>query len=214
MHSQHNWPAGSHEGVPALTEVGVLHIYTDFFGDSRDTAPCSATDYAKDLLALLAFIEKEKIGKIATAVGRYYAMDRDNEGEKNENIVAAIEEHYKRDETDKLMKPITVNGDEGRIKETKKYARVTFFSDGDVEKQFTDEKHHKISPKIATYDQQLNTSVQGIADKVAEVVRHTSVCNVAVQAVLYTDAIIGTVYKACQEAGHILLISADYSNTE
>ncbi|TFY73748.1 hypothetical protein EWM64_g10264 [Hericium alpestre] len=103
---------------------------------------------------------------------------------------------------------------QAHIAETKKYARVTFLSNGDVEKQFTDEKHHKILPKIATYDQQLNMSVQGVADKVAEVVRHTSVCDAAVQAISYTDAIVGTVYKACQEAGHILLISADHSNAE
>ncbi|TFY76205.1 hypothetical protein EWM64_g7807, partial [Hericium alpestre] len=109
-------------------EVGIPHVYIHFFADGRDTAPRSAAGYAKDLLA---FIEKEKIGKIATVVGRYYAMDRDKRwdrvkiavdglvkgvGEKNEDVVAAIEERYKKDETDEFLKPIIVNGDEGRIK--------------------------------------------------------------------------------------------------
>ena len=80
---------------------------------------------------LLAFIEKEKVGQVATVVGRYYAMDRDKrwervkiavdglvkgEGEKGEDPVKAIEEKYKKDETDEFLKPIIVNGDAGRIK--------------------------------------------------------------------------------------------------
>ena len=80
---------------------------------------------------LLAFIEKEKIGEVATIVGRYYAMDRDKrwervkiavdglvkgEGENAEDPVKAIEERYKKDETDEFLKPIIVNGDAGRIK--------------------------------------------------------------------------------------------------
>ena len=38
--------------------------------------------------------------------------------EKGEDVVAAIEERYKKDETDEFLKPIIVNGDEGRIKGT------------------------------------------------------------------------------------------------
>lgn len=111
-------------------EQEVPHVYIHFFGDGRDTAPRSAAGYAKDLLD---FIEKEKFGQIATVVGRYYAMDRDKrwervkvavdglvkgEGEKNEDVVKAIEERYKKDETDEFLKPIIINGDEGRIKGT------------------------------------------------------------------------------------------------
>ena len=68
-------------------------------------------------------------------IGRYYAMDRDKrwerikiaidglvqgEGEKveggEEGLVKVIEENYKKDVTDEFLKPIIVNGDEGRIK--------------------------------------------------------------------------------------------------
>lgn len=104
------------------------NAYIHFFGDGRDTAPRSAAGYAKDLLA---FLEKEKYGQLATIVGRYYAMDRDKrwervkiaveglvggEGEAGEDAVKAIEERYAKDETDEFLKPIIVNGEEGRIK--------------------------------------------------------------------------------------------------
>jgi 2,3-bisphosphoglycerate-independent phosphoglycerate mutase len=56
--------------------------------------------------------------------------------------------------------------------ETEKYAHVTFFFNGGVEKQFEEEERHMIdSPKVATYDKLPKMSVQGVADKVAEVVR-------------------------------------------
>jgi bisphosphoglycerate-independent phosphoglycerate mutase (AlkP superfamily) len=56
--------------------------------------------------------------------------------------------------------------------ETEKYAHVTFFFNGGVEKQFDAEERHMIdSPKVATYDKLPKMSVQGVADKVAQVVR-------------------------------------------
>lgn len=109
-------------------EQGVPHTYVHFFADGRDTAPESAAGYAKELVD---FIKKEEYGELATVVGRYYAMDRDKrwerikiavdglvkgEGEKAEDAVAAIEERYKKGETDEFLKPIIVNGDDGRIK--------------------------------------------------------------------------------------------------
>ena len=58
------------------------------------------------------------------------------------------------------------------IAETEKYAHVTFFFNGGVEKQFDGEVRHMIpSPKVPTYDKQPEMSVQGVADKVAEVVK-------------------------------------------
>lgn len=52
--------------------------------------------------------------------------------------------------------------------ETEKYAHVTFFFNGGVEKQFEQEDRELIpSPKVATYDKQPEMSAQGVADKVA-----------------------------------------------
>jgi 2,3-bisphosphoglycerate-independent phosphoglycerate mutase len=56
--------------------------------------------------------------------------------------------------------------------ETEKYAHVTFFFNGGVEKQFEAEERHLIpSPKVATYDKDPKMSVQEVADKVAEVLK-------------------------------------------
>jgi len=102
-----------------------------------------------------------------------------------------------------------------------------------VEKQFEGEERHMIdSPKVATYDKLPKMSVQGVADKVAQVVRenqhefvmcnfappdmvgHTGIFDAAVEAITYTDAAVGTVYEACQEAGYTLVITSDHGNAE
>lgn len=55
--------------------------------------------------------------------------------------------------------------------ETEKYAHVTFFFNGGVEKQFEAEERHMIpSPKVATYDMEPKMSVFEVAKKVSEVV--------------------------------------------
>ena len=120
-----------------------------------------------------------------------------------------------------------------RHAETEKYAHVTFFFNGGVEKQFQDEERHMIpSPKVATYDKEPKMSVKGVAEKVAELVRkkehefvmcnfappdmvgHTGVFDAAVEAIGHTDEAVGIVYKACEEAGYVLLITADHGNAE
>jgi len=122
---------------------------------------------------------------------------------------------------------------QAHIAETEKYAHVTFFFNGGVEKQFEGEERHLIpSPKVATYDKDPKMSVLEVAKKVAEVVEkrehefvmcnfappdmvgHTGVFDAAVEAISKTDEAVGIVYKACQEAGYILLITADHGNAE
>jgi len=71
------------------------------------------------------------VGKIATAVGRYYAMDRDKrwervelamkgmvlgEGEQSDDPVKTVKERYEKGENDEFLKPIIVGGEERRIK--------------------------------------------------------------------------------------------------
>ena len=75
-------------------------------------------------------------------------------------------------------------------------------------------------------------SVHGVADKVCEAVKsdkfdfvicnfappdmvgHTGVYEAAVEAITETDKAVGTVHKACQEAGYVLLITSDHGNAE
>lgn len=108
-------------------EIGVPHVYIHFFGDGRDTAPRSATIYAKQLLD---FIKENGVGELATIVGRYYAMDRDKRwervkvavdglvsgvGEKSDDPIKTIEENYAKDVTDEFLKPIICGGPDSRI---------------------------------------------------------------------------------------------------
>lgn len=122
---------------------------------------------------------------------------------------------------------------QAHIAETEKYAHVTFFFNGGVEKQFPLEERHLIaSPKVATYDLQPQMSTQEVANKVAEVVLsrkhefvmcnfappdmvgHTGVYEAAVKAITATDKAVGTIYNACEKAGYVLLITADHGNAE
>jgi len=119
------------------------------------------------------------------------------------------------------------------IAETEKYAHVTFFFNGGVEKQFDGEDRELIpSPKVATYDKQPEMSSHGVAEKVAETLKegkyefimcnfappdmvgHTGMYEAAVKAISETDKAVKTIYEACQEAGYILLITADHGNAE
>lgn len=122
---------------------------------------------------------------------------------------------------------------QAHVAETEKYAHVTFFFNGGVEKQFENEERHMIpSPKVATYDKDPKMSSRGVADMVAELLKkgehefimcnfappdmvgHTGVYEAAVEAITETDAAVGTIAKAAEEAGYILLITADHGNAE
>lgn len=117
--------------------------------------------------------------------------------------------------------------------ETEKYAHVTFFFNGGVEKQFPGETRHMVpSPKVATYDKQPEMSAQGVADKVAEIlaegkeqfvmcnfappdmVGHTGIYDAAVEAITATDKAVGTIYDAARKHGYVLLVTADHGNAE
>lgn len=108
-------------------EMHVPKVFIHFFGDGRDTDPKSGAGHLKELLAKT---EEIGIGTIATIVGRYYIMDRDKrwdrveigmkgvisgEGEESSDPVATIEDRYSKGEGDEFLKPIIVNGQEGRV---------------------------------------------------------------------------------------------------
>lgn len=119
------------------------------------------------------------------------------------------------------------------VAETEKYAHVTFFFNGGVEKQFDGEERELIpSPKVATYDLDPPMSAQKVADKLNErivekkfeflmnnfappdMVGHTGVYEAAIKGVTATDAAIGTVYETCKKEGYILFITSDHGNAE
>ncbi|KAI9500854.1 2,3-bisphosphoglycerate-independent phosphoglycerate mutase [Coemansia spiralis] len=114
--------------LEAAKEAGVPQAYVHFYADGRDTSPRSATKYIGELQQAMASMG---YGKIATIVGRYYAMDRDKRwervqiafdamtqgsGENSEDPIKTVEERYKKDETDEFLKPIIVDR-EGLVKD-------------------------------------------------------------------------------------------------
>lgn len=102
---------------------GLENIFIHAFTDGRDTDPKSGLNYLRSLEKHLIFTEGEGVhfAKIASVIGRYYAMDRDKrwervklaydlltkgEGKKTQNILQEIENSYKENVTDEFIKPI------------------------------------------------------------------------------------------------------------
>lgn len=305
---------------------GLEKVYIHAFLDGRDVPPSSAADFVQ---ACVDKTEEIGVGKIATVMGRYYAMDRDNrwervekayaamvydEGVEAECPVCAVKNSYKEDVTDEFVVPSVVKGgatiqpndsviffnfrpdrareitrtlvdpdfngferkkgffpvnfvcmtqydatmpnvdvafkpqvltntlgeyisNKGmaqlRIAETEKYAHVTFFFNGGVEKQYPGEDRILVkSPSVATYDLQPEMSAYEVTDKLVpaiksgkydmiilnfancDMVGHTGVFDAAVKAVEAVDDCVGKVVDAIREMGGVALITADHGNAD
>ena len=306
--------------------VGVEKVFVHCFMDGRDVPPSSGKDYVKELMDKL---EEIGVGKIATVMGRYYAMDRDNrwervekayaamvygEGEQAECPLCAMQNSYDKEVTDEFVVPTVIKGAEPisqgdsvifynfrpdrareitrtlvdpdftgferkkgffpltyvcmtqydatmpnvevaykpeslvntfgeyisnkgltqlRIAETEKYAHVTFFFNGGVEKQYPGEDRILVkSPAVATYDLQPEMSAYEVTDKMVEAVKsgkydalilnyancdmvgHTGVFEAAVKAVEAVDTCVGRVVEAVKEMGGCVLLTADHGNAD
>ncbi|MGE4572514.1 MAG: 2,3-bisphosphoglycerate-independent phosphoglycerate mutase [Candidatus Izemoplasmatales bacterium] len=120
-----------------------------------------------------------------------------------------------------------------RIAETEKYAHVTFFFDGGVDKEIKNAKRVLIpSPKVPTYDLKPEMSAYEITDNVlreldskihdvvilnfanGDMVGHTGVIEAAVKAVEAVDECVGKVVDKVKEVGGIALLTADHGNCE
>ncbi|MBQ4333112.1 MAG: 2,3-bisphosphoglycerate-independent phosphoglycerate mutase [Clostridia bacterium] len=306
---------------------GVENVFVHCLMDGRDVPPSSGKGFVEQLQAEMTRIG---VGKIATVMGRYYAMDRDNrwerveqayaamvygEGVHNADPVAAMADSYAADVTDEFVVPVVCTGKEGviksgdgvvffnfrpdrareitrtfvdadfagferkngffpltyvcmtqydatmpnvqiafkpqvltntlgeylssqglaqlRIAETEKYAHVTFFFNGGVEKESDGEDRALInSPKVATYDLQPEMSAYLVCDEVVERIRsgkydviilnyancdmvgHTGVFDAAKAAVEAVDTCVGKTVAATLEMGGVALITADHGNAD
>ena len=318
--------------VEMARDAGVKEIYVHALLDGRDVPPSSAADF---IAAANEKFSQLGAGKIATVMGRFYGMDRDNrwdrvkkaydalvlgEGIVTDNAEAAVRKSYETvDEdgkylTDEFVLPTVVAGTKRiasgdsvvffnfrpdrareitrtfvdpafdgferkggkldvtyvcmtqydasmpnvmvaykpqtldntlgeylakkdltqlRIAETEKYAHVTFFFNGGVEKQYEGEDRILVnSPKVATYDMQPEMSAVPVCDKVCDailskkydvvilnfancdMVGHTGVFSAAVTAVETVDACVGRVAEATLEAGGTMLLTADHGNAD
>ncbi|WP_294407542.1 2,3-bisphosphoglycerate-independent phosphoglycerate mutase [uncultured Ruminococcus sp.] len=107
-------------------KAGLEKVYVHCFMDGRDVPPTSGADFVAELEAKMAEIG---VGKIASVMGRYYAMDRDNrwervekayaamaygEGNKADSAVQAIKDSYAAEVTDEFVVP-TVIDENGKI---------------------------------------------------------------------------------------------------
>ena len=305
-------------------DKGLEKVYVHCFLDGRDVSPTSGKGFVQELCDKCAEIG---VGKIATVMGRYYAMDRDKrwervqmaydamvygEGIHNADPVDAVAKSYANGVTDEFVEPVVCDsegtiGDNDsviffnfrpdrareitraivdpefdgfqreffpttyvcnteydasmpnvlvawprvavknglgeylssmgmtqlRIAETEKYAHVTFFFNGGVEKQYPGEDRVLVpSPKVATYDLQPEMSAFEVCDKCVEriesgaydviilnfancdMVGHTGVLEAAVKAVETVDTCVGKVVEATLKKGGIAMITADHGNAE
>lgn len=113
-------------------DYGLKNVFVHGFGDGRDTDPRSGIGYMKNLLGHL----EGSNCRVASFVGRYYAMDRDKRWERIReaydllvhgkgtpatDIIKAMQDSYDNDITDEFMKPVAVvdnNGEAiGKVKE-------------------------------------------------------------------------------------------------
>ena len=120
-----------------------------------------------------------------------------------------------------------------RIAETEKYAHVTFFFNGGVEKEYPGEDRALVpSPKVATYDLQPEMSEPAVTEECVkrilsgkydviilnfancDMVGHTGVFEAAVKAIEATDDGVGKVVDAILKMGGQCLITADHGNVD
>ncbi|MBD1365245.1 2,3-bisphosphoglycerate-independent phosphoglycerate mutase [Mucilaginibacter sp. ZT4R22] len=119
----------------ATKAVGLEKVFIHAFLDGRDTDPNSGLKFITDLEHHIA----DSPVRLASAIGRYYAMDRDNrwervklaydvmvkgEGEKTDDILACIKQSYEQGVTDEFIKPIVKTDEDGQP--------VAVIKDGDV----------------------------------------------------------------------------------
>jgi 2,3-bisphosphoglycerate-independent phosphoglycerate mutase len=310
-------------------EKGVERVFVHAFLDGRDTPPASGSQYVATLQRQMHEIG---VGKIATVVGRYYAMDRDKRWERTQRAydlltkaiglpatdpLQAIADSYDRGITDEFVEPVAIvrqdgapvatieNGDSViffnfrpdrarqltralavsgfsefptedlgdlafvcftlydatfdlpiafpprkhhnvlaevwarvcvhnfRLAETEKYAHVTYFFNGGVEKEYACENRLLVpSPKVATYDLQPEMSAFKVTDKVLravdegetdvfvinfanpDMVGHTGKLDKTIEACQYVDTCLGWITKRMRQARGITLITADHGNAE
>ena len=120
-----------------------------------------------------------------------------------------------------------------RVAETEKYAHVTYFFNGGIEKPFPGEDRALVpSQKVATYDLAPEMSAEGIANEVikaindtafdvvivnfanADMVAHSGKMEPTVRAVETVDAQLGRIYQTLQQKGGSWLVTADHGNAE
>lgn len=125
----------------------IKNVYIHAFTDGRDTPNDSAQDF---IIEVEQKTKKLRVGKIATIMGRFWAMDRDNhwdriekaynamvkgEGNKYKKPKKAIQDSYNKEIYDEKLEPVVIKGVNGKI--SKDDAAIFFDFRSDRAKQIT-----------------------------------------------------------------------------
>jgi len=125
--------------VDAAEDFGITNSFIHAFTDGRDVDPKSGINHIADLQNHI----KNKNATLASIIGRYYAMDRDNrwervaeaydllvngKGQQTENSIDAIQQSYDKDITDEFIKPITITKNGAPVATIKEDDVVIFFN--------------------------------------------------------------------------------------
>ena len=117
---------------------GLDKVYVHCFLDGRDTPPASGKDFVAQLEEKMAEIG---VGKVATVMGRYYAMDRDKnwdrvkfaydamtkgEGDTADSATGAIQTSYDNDKNDEFVMPTVVMKDGKPVAMIKDHDSIIF----------------------------------------------------------------------------------------
>lgn len=311
-------------------EQKIKNVYIHAIVDGRDTPPKDAKKYIEKLQEK---IQKLETGEIATLVGRYYTMDRNNnwdrvqkgfdammkgEGIKERDPLMAIDNQYQRDLTDEYLEPVVLVRENGkpvgtikdgdavicfnfrkdrarqlteafvspkfegfqrsfspektkfagfteydkklpaevvfppqeittrlgeilslsdkkqfRIAETEKYAHVTYFFNGGVEKPYPGEERVVVlSKNVSNYAEIPEMSAPEVTEKLLEaisskkfdfilvnyanpdMVGHTGDLSAGIKAVEYIDQCVNKIVTATIKEGGAMIITADHGNVE
>jgi len=126
--------------IKIAADYQVKNLFVHFISDGRDTQPKAAKLYADQVEAAL---KKYRVGRIATLIGRYFAMDRDkntdriekaynllvkNIGESFPSIDKAIEANYQYGKSDEFFEPAVI-GDGGTIQANDSVIFLNYRSD-------------------------------------------------------------------------------------
>lgn len=113
--------------IKLAADKGLKKVYVHAFLDGRDTPPQSACTFLEKVEDEL---KKYNLPPIATVIGRYYIMDRDNrwervekgynalllgEGEHAKTACEAVKQSYARGDNDEFVLPTVIGGEESRI---------------------------------------------------------------------------------------------------
>ncbi len=141
-------PGGVHshiEHIIAMLELaagkGLKKIAIHGFLDGRDVAPTSAE---ASLLYLQEKIDQLGVGHIASIVGRFFVMDRDNRWERVQkahqlivlgksdytanSAIEALQQAYQRDETDEFVEPTAILNSQGKVTDLQENDSIVFMN--------------------------------------------------------------------------------------